>query len=288
MINHFKTYLCNRAPAFFEDSAFYVFIEPSFVPSPEDEGTRKLRVTLFGQQPGATGMDYRFYQFLRLIDGCHLTEHVHRWDKRDTYFAEHHFPETDQYGQPAEESIEQIVDRTLDLPGIVFHHVFKLIRGVAPEYEDGFRTITDSLTKFCMLLFALGVATEQLQDADHLRERRLSHSDKDDLLPCDDGTLYHGWHASETLTIAAIKRTCQAIACNSRRQTFEMPVPEMVWLYLAWPLRFGMPAHHRILVNGLLNSGWHISHADDFDERYVILRSIYMVRTTEPIKFEIL
>ena len=159
---------------------------------------------------------------------------------------------------------------------------------LAYEYEDGFRTITDSLTKFCMLLFALGAATEQLYGNHDLAVKRLREADGKELPINAEGILYYGWNINGSLTITDIKRHCQSLVCNHRRQVFDMPVPELSWIYLAWPLRFGLPAHNRILVDGMLNSGWEIRHAEDTDERYVILRSLNKVRTDTPIHFEIL
>lgn len=287
MINHFKTYLCNREPGFFENSVFHVFVEPSFQPSPETEVTKKIRTVLFGERPDASYMDYRFYQFLRLISGCGFSDHVHRFDKRDTYLIGNHFPAEQMAGHDREK-LEQIIAKTLDLPSPIFHGLFAPIRKIAPEYEEGFQTITDSLTKFCMILFALAVATEQLKDAHHLMEKRLRDSNGKELPPNAEGTFYYGRHASELLPMAALKGVCQAMTVNSRRQTFEMSVPELSYIYLAWPVRFGLPAHNRILVDGMLNSGWHISYAEDIGEQYTILRSIHKLRTATPIRFEIL
>ena len=287
MINHFKTWLCNREPGFFEDSVFYVFIDPSFLPSPENNVTRQIRVALFGERPDASTMDYRFYQFLRLIDGSRLSEHVHRWDKRDTYFAANHTPASRMIAHN-DESLEQIIAKTLDLPNPVFHGLFAPIRNIAPEYEEGFQTITDSLTKFCMILFALAVATESLKDNDRLREKRLRDSDGRELPPNAEGTFYCGWHTGDALPIPLLKPACRSMTVNSRRQVFDMPVPVLAYIYLAWPLRFGLPAHNRILVDGMLNSGWSIRYADDMGERYVILQSENKVRTETPIHFEIL
>ena len=287
MINHFKSYLCNRGPGFFEDSLFHVFVEPSFKPSPETEVTKKVRTLLFGEKENASSMDYRFYQFLRLIAGCGFSEHVHRYDKRDTYFLENHFPAEHTVWHDSEK-IEQVISKTLDLPSQIFHGLFAPIRKIAPEYEEGFKTITDSLTKFCMVLFALAVATEQQKDAHHLMEKRLRDSDGKELPPNAEGTFYYGSYGGELLTMATLKGVCQFLTVNSRRQVFEMPVPDLAYVYLAWPTRFGLPAHNRILVDGMLNSGWHISSVEDIGERYTVLRSIHKIRTDTPIIFEIL
>jgi hypothetical protein len=61
----------------------------------------------------------------------------------------------------------------------------------------------------------------------------------------------------------------------------------MAYLYLVWPLRFGLPARNRIVVDGLLNSAWDVSYTGEREEQYVVFRSEYKIRTDTPVRIEI-
>lgn len=372
MINHFRSWLLNRSPDFFADSLWPVPLEASFRPSGPAEPVTRIDAVLFGPRPDASLLDYRFFEFLRIIDGSRLRDHVGRFDSRQAYFEEERsfldgtlfntsirpgtglvvtegsgdgpefvrrcfsvvchpsrnvpitvFENGDRadparllrgsdmsgtldslgltltatqpgtwlvdYRNRLKRPVTRIVVDVLDLPATVFQQLFALIRDVAPEYEEGFRTITDSLSKFCMVLFAVAVANELMKDTIPRSRKRLAGGEAVDLPVNAEGSLYYGVHAAGSLRIGDVKKELACLSgVRDRRRTLELAVPSLAYVYLAWPTRFGLPAHLRIVVDGLLNSAWIVSHADDVDEQYTILRSEYKVRTMSPIRLEIL
>jgi hypothetical protein len=58
-------------------------------------------------------------------------------------------------------SVPVLINRALSLTEDIYVSLFEFIRDDAPEYEKGFRHITDQLHRFCMLLFAQAVANEK-------------------------------------------------------------------------------------------------------------------------------
>jgi hypothetical protein len=372
MINHFRTWLLNRQPECFADSLWPVPIPDGFQPVSRSSAAERIDKILFGSSQDASLMDYRFFQYLRIIDGCHLRGHVRRWDSREAYFQESRsfqggtlfipsivpasgLAVAEQAGTPAdllrrrfsvvcqpdrnvpitvfwdgdrtrparlertsdmsgtvdslgltltatrpgswfvdyrkrpEMPVSRIVSDVLELPSPVFLQLFGPIRETAPEYEEGFHTVTDTLTKFCMILFALAIRNETGKDAMTLAPKRFAESDAADLPANAEGTLYYGHHPAGSLRIGDVKKELTAVpSVRNRRQTFDLTVPSPGYIYLAWPTRFGLPAHQRIIVDGLLNSAWIVTYADDRDEQYTILRSQYKVRSEQPIHLEIL
>ena len=367
MINHFKTRLLNRAADFFTDSLFPVHTDTEFKPSPLEEWSRHIDRTLFGVNPDASLVDYRFFQFLRVIDACHLREHVRRYDPRETYRTDQYEPYRDElfescvtpaqgltvteehairpeflrktfavlnqsdriivlgrdgrsdpvattvisskriridalgltltvsrpgswlvdYRRQPDRSISDLVKEINDLPVTVLRSLFESASETAPEYEEGFRTITDSLTRFCMVLFAQAVANERLQERWENGPKRVERG-VDDLPDDTPGTFYYGCHPNESLRMKELQNElqCSTGVCH-RRQTVEIAVPQMGYLYLAWPVRFGLPARSRIVVDGLLNSAWNIFYLDDRKEQYVVFRSNNKIRTETPVRIEI-
>jgi hypothetical protein len=64
--------------------------------------------------------------------------------------------EIDSRTKPAR-SIERVIEDTLALPAETLRELFDAVREDAPEYEDGFRTVTDTVFRFCMILLAQAV-----------------------------------------------------------------------------------------------------------------------------------
>jgi len=370
MINHFHTWLLNRPAEFFRDSLFPVHLPADFRPSAQDTFTQRIDRVLFGESPDASLLDYRFFQFLHLMNACRLDEHLRRYDSRETYrrdepllYDETHFQPsivpasglivTENTGRPpkylrkrflvmypAEKNIPltvfldgdrlqparmlrepsdparahieslgltlaaqrsgswlvdyrvrprrtvvEIVRDTLELSENVLWELFRSIKDTAPEYEEGFRTITDSLTKFCMVLFAQAIANQQRQGTN--ATKRLA--DPVGLSPDADGLLYYGSSPNERLRMADLKKQLQS-SCpvRDRRQTVEIAAVSLGYLYLCWPVRFGLPPKNRIIVDQMLNSAWTISYTGDQEEQYVVLRSENKLRTETPIRIEIL
>jgi hypothetical protein len=257
MINHFRTHLLNKDDSFFEKSLFPVYTDVAFEPSTHTEFTRRVNNALFGENPDATLLDFRFFRFLRLIKSCDFMEHVRRFDSRETYELEQYdftdesfyttrispstglriqdlgnndnyeqmriiftvrskgtesetqllgekimgaqYPDKDvDYSIPIELesyfrgvihslgirieidenrlpghwiidyrrkdtcSVPVLINRALSLTEDTYASLFEFIREDAPEYEKGFRHITDQLHRFCMLLFAQAIAIEKL------------------------------------------------------------------------------------------------------------------------------
>jgi hypothetical protein len=246
MINHFRTYLLNRSASFFTGSLFPVYTDTDFIAADHTLFTRRVNNSLFGERPDATLLDYRFFQFLRLIRSCGLLEHVRRFDSRETYTLEEYDftdpaffspvitpmsglrvqefgtgytdamrilleitriepsgqimvihnsealltvsePDPQQgsqftipslglritvnrsgkwmldYRRKGIRELPNIINTALSLPAAdVYTPLFESIREDAPEYEKGFRNITDKLHRFCMLLFAQAIAIEKL------------------------------------------------------------------------------------------------------------------------------
>jgi hypothetical protein len=68
------------------DTAFGgVTTDRDFVPAKSTSFTKEIYEALFGRDPDATLLDYRFFQFLCLIGSCGLRQHVIRVDSRETY-----------------------------------------------------------------------------------------------------------------------------------------------------------------------------------------------------------
>jgi hypothetical protein len=242
MINHFRTHLLNRPASFFTESLFPVYTDAGFIPAEHTLFTRRVNNVLFGERPDATLLDYRFFQFLRIIRSCDLIEHTRRFDSRETYALEEYdftdpayfapvitpinglrvqeqgtghteamriilnitrtetgqilvlraadgealFTEegsesnftipslglavtTDRIGKwildyrrKGSRALPAIIDTVLSLPENIYTPLFEWIRKETPEYEKGFRIITDKLHRFCMLLFAYSAAIEKL------------------------------------------------------------------------------------------------------------------------------
>jgi len=162
MINHFRTHLLNRPQRFFADSRFPIYTAPGFVPAPYDEATKRIDTILFGQTENATLRDYRFLLFLRLIKACGLEEHVQRFDHRETYKLDQ-FSCVDhgELRMPPRRSLEEIIEETLMLGQETYFELFAPLRNDYPEYEKGFRHVTDTLHKFCMILFAQAIRLER-------------------------------------------------------------------------------------------------------------------------------
>jgi hypothetical protein len=59
-------------------------------------------------------------------------------------------------------SVPVLIERALSLTEDTYVALFEFIRDDAPEYEKGFRHITDQIHRFCMLLLAQAVANEKL------------------------------------------------------------------------------------------------------------------------------
>jgi hypothetical protein len=62
-----------------------------------------------------------------------------------------------------QKSLAQVITRTLDQPTDVFQQLFELVSETNPEYSNAFWNITDSIHKFCSVLFAQAIANEKLQ-----------------------------------------------------------------------------------------------------------------------------
>jgi len=164
MINHFRTHLLNRPQKFFADSQFPIYTAPDFVPAPYDEATKQIDTILFGRTENASLRDYRFLCFLRLIKACGLYDHITRFDRRETYKLDQ-FSCVDhvELRTPPRRSLEEIVEETLSLGQEVYFALFAPLRQNYPEYEEGFRRVTDTLHKFCMILFADAIRLEGLR-----------------------------------------------------------------------------------------------------------------------------
>lgn len=370
MINHFKTYLVNRSAGFFEDSLFRIPVDDRFVPSPRSDDALLIDQTLFGSDPDASLVDYRFLQFLHVIGGSHLRSHVRRFDPRETY-RDNDLPVPDEttfetsivparglsitenpahrpgflrrtfsvlhdvrrnrppsvflngdrlkpiattplspnschvdrlaltltatetgswivdYRARPGRSVYDIVHDVHDLPVSVLRTLFEKVQDRAPEYGEGYYTITDSLARFCMVLFALAVANEQRAGTIDPERKRIAESSEE--LPFNtEGTFYYGSHANESLRMNDLKNELRcSTGIRTRRQTVEFPVPQPGYLYLVWPVRFGIPARNRIIVDGLLNSAWDVSYLSDREEQYVVFRSGHTIRTDTPVRIEI-
>jgi len=259
MLNHFKTHLLNKSSGFFETSLFPVAVDEKFTPVKQGpKFVMDISRLLFGADPDASLMDYRFIQFLSIIRGCHLDAHLHRFDSRETYslyrqenyteeslFTSLISPETGlflaDYSEPGREflrylfsvdntedygnsitistdndrsailrinraagvsanmyywpetglqiyapqegrwvvdyrkkparDITEIINGVLGLPPDTFSALFKYIYDIAPEYQEGFYTITDSLSKFCMILFAVAIANGKANNDFEFRDK---------------------------------------------------------------------------------------------------------------------
>lgn len=367
MINHFRTWLLNRSADFFSDSLFPVHTDIEFKPSPQEDWSQRIDHIFFGEEPDASLVDYRFFQFLRVIDGSHFRDHVRRFDPRETYRPDQYEPYRDNLfessvtpmqgltvtedaidrpeflrrtftvlyqenriivlgkdGRPNSvpltmissnkvridslsltvtatrpgswrvdyrkrpiRSIYDIIRDIHDLPVTVLRSLFESVKESAPEYEEGYRTITDSLSRFCMILFAYAISNERMQQRWDMNPKRVERN-ADDLALDAMGSFYYGSHISESLRMNDLKNELRCSdGVRSRRQTLEFTIPQMAYIYLVWPVRFGLPARNRIVVDGLLNSAWSISYLGDQEEQYVVFRSEYKIRTDTPIRIEI-
>jgi hypothetical protein len=248
MINHFRTHLLNQPASFFAGSLFTVFTNVDFVPATHTVFTRRINNALFGETPDATLLDFRFFQFLRIIRSRDLLDHTRRFDSRITYKEDGEYDFTDpvfyspvitplsglqvyetkvydpgQTPEPKHEIMRVVLDVVRDesgqlvvtkgdeelsvvsdsetqftiphlgltvmtdrpgtwvldfrripsrrLPGVisaalslsedVYASLFEQIRDDTPEYEKGFREVTDQVHRFCMLLFAQAVFLEK-------------------------------------------------------------------------------------------------------------------------------
>jgi hypothetical protein len=64
--------------------------------------------------------------------------------------------------------IADVVEETLSLPDTVYHGIFSNLRSTYPEYEEGFRTITDTLHRFALLLFAQAITLQHIEEPSNL------------------------------------------------------------------------------------------------------------------------
>ena len=287
MINHFRTWLLNRSPGFLAESNRPIWIEPTFRPAPKESFTDPFDTILFGQSPTATDLDEQFFRFLRLIEACQLRSHVRRFDPRETYVRDEPSPGRLYSTEPARK-IESVITATLELPITTFQQLFAFVRDIGPEYEQGFFRITDTLTKFCTILFAQAIAHEKLSEYHHLRAKRI-HEENGIVAPDSPGSFYFGPHKSSLIRMTEIKRSLQVRSgIRNRNQTMLIPIPELAWLYLAWPVRFGQPAHNRILVDGMLNSAWFVESVSDGSDEYLLFRSEHQIRSDRPIRVEVI
>jgi len=115
---------------------------------------------LFGEGPDGTLCNYRFIEFLHLISACNLYRHVQRFDVRETYKLSHFGAmNLDLFVPPRH--ITEVIDEALSLGQSVYADLFFPLRKSFPEYEEGFRHVTDSLHRFCLLLFAQAIRNER-------------------------------------------------------------------------------------------------------------------------------
>jgi hypothetical protein len=61
------------------------------------------------------------------------------------------------------QTIADVIRDTLTLTQAECHELFAPLRDTCPEYEAGFRRITDTLYRFCMILFAQALNIERLK-----------------------------------------------------------------------------------------------------------------------------
>jgi len=369
MINHFRTWFINRPTEFFAESLFPVPVDADFKPAPWTEFTGAVDQALFGDEPDASLIDFRFFQFLRMIFGSRFEDHVRRFDPRETYRddtslldetlfqssvvpalgltvtenpdrspaflrrifsvlydAKRDLPLTVfmdgdrlkparttptsknscyveslgltltatksgswvvDYRVKPKMPVAELVQSILDLPDSVLGPLFALVKDVAPEYEEGYRTITDTLSKCCMILFAQAVANEKRRDTVDGTRKRIAESVVD--TPLDtEGPFFFGSNPNELLRMIDVKKELQKIpTVRNRRQSVEVAVPSLGYVYLCWPVRFGLPARNRIIINGFLNSAWSVYYANDLEEQYVIFRSLHKIRIDTPVRIEI-
>jgi hypothetical protein len=161
MINHFKTHLLNRPQKFFADSVFSLYTDPEFTPAPYDTVTEQIDTILFRAVHTGSLRDYRFMEFLRLIRSCGLYQHVLRFDTRETYRLDDYYPDAFAAFVPPERRIADVIEESLALKQSDYFDLFFPLRERFPEYEEGFRHITDTIHKFCMILFAQALRLEQ-------------------------------------------------------------------------------------------------------------------------------
>jgi len=160
MLNHFRTYLLNRPHTFFAASAVPIYTDPKFVPVPFSGIMERIDGVLFGGEKEATAYDWRFIEFLRLIKACDLYSHVLRFDTRETYqLDDFRFIDTFALVRP-ERALSQVLEDAMSLGSSGYFDLFVPLRGKYPEYEEGFRRVTDTLHKFCMILFAHAIRLE--------------------------------------------------------------------------------------------------------------------------------
>ena len=62
---------------------------------------------------------------------------------------------------PPKRQISEVVESILSLTASEYFDLFLPLRKMYPEYEKGFRYVTDTLHKFCMILFAQAISLEQ-------------------------------------------------------------------------------------------------------------------------------
>ena len=64
---------------------------------------------------------------------------------------------------PPKRQISDIMSAVLSLTTADYFELFSPLRETFPEYEEGFKRVTDTLHKFCMILFAQALLLEQLK-----------------------------------------------------------------------------------------------------------------------------
>ena len=165
MINHFRTHLLNQPHHFFAESQFPIYTDPKFVPVPFDDATKRIDTILFGRSSfgevsDGTLRNYRFIEFLHLISACNLYRHVRLFDTRETYKLSHFGAmNLDLFVPPRH--IAEVIDEALSLGQSVYADLFFPLRKSFPEYEEGFRHVTDTINRFCLLLFAQAIRNER-------------------------------------------------------------------------------------------------------------------------------
>lgn len=160
MINHFQAHLLNQPHCFFARSQFPIYIDPKFVPAPHDDATKRIDTILFEQVSDGSLRNYRYIEFLHLISACNLYRHVRRFDTRETYKLSHfETMNLDLYTPPRH--ISEVIDEALSLGQSTYIDLFFPLRVSFPEYEEGFRHVTDTIHRFCLLLFAQAIRNER-------------------------------------------------------------------------------------------------------------------------------
>jgi len=163
MINHFRTYLLNRDASFFEKAQGNEYIDPDFHPVKETPELQFVRSLLFGSNPDAGLLNYRFRQFSTLIQSVRMENHVKRFDSRVTYnFDDESLFANVSLEKPIGQLIMDVIESVNNRPD-VYHAIFSLIEKTAPEYKQICLKVTDSIYRFIAVLFAAAAAAEMIE-----------------------------------------------------------------------------------------------------------------------------